>query len=147
MNDQKNTILAIVLSALVLIGWQIYYAGPQAEKQKQTQQQQAIERSQQPPPSPQSPTTQQQTGAPPAPQTAPQTPGQAASTEAGHRVASSFVEKGFGVRLYFVNEACAAVCHAVEGSVAFPDRKHGPLHGPPFFMSDLSLKTYFYIHE
>jgi len=81
MNDQKNTILAIVLSALVLIGWQIYFAGPQAEKQKQAQQQQqALERSQQPPPSPQSPTTQQQTGAPPAPQAAPPAPGQAATT-------------------------------------------------------------------
>ena len=43
---QKNTILAIVLSALVLIGWQFYFGTPQ---QKQIQQQQAQERSQQPP--------------------------------------------------------------------------------------------------
>ena len=35
MNDQKNTILAIVLSALVLIGWQIFFGMPQMEKQKQ----------------------------------------------------------------------------------------------------------------
>ena len=35
MTDQKNTILAIVLSALVLIGWQIYFGIPQMEKQKQ----------------------------------------------------------------------------------------------------------------
>jgi YidC/Oxa1 family membrane protein insertase len=55
MNDQKNTLLAIVLSAIVLIGWQLYFGLPQMEKQKQAQQQQ-----QQP---------QQQPGAPPAPGT------------------------------------------------------------------------------
>src|SRR6266536_101701 len=49
MSDQKNTILAIVLSALVLIVWQVYFGVPQMEKQKQVQQQQAQERSQQPP--------------------------------------------------------------------------------------------------
>ena len=37
MNDNKNTILAIVLSALVLIGWQYFFAGPQ-EKARQEQQ-------------------------------------------------------------------------------------------------------------
>jgi YidC/Oxa1 family membrane protein insertase len=43
MADSKNTILAIVLSALVLIGWQYFIGGPQLEKQKQeaAQQQQA----------------------------------------------------------------------------------------------------------
>src|SRR3982751_4496707 len=44
MND-KNTIIAIVLSALVLIGWQFFIGGPQRERQKQEallkQQQQA----------------------------------------------------------------------------------------------------------
>ena len=48
MTDQKNTILAIVLSALVLIGWQFYFGLPQVEKQKQIAQQQAQERSQPP---------------------------------------------------------------------------------------------------
>jgi YidC/Oxa1 family membrane protein insertase len=70
MTDQKNTILAIVLSALVLIAWQVYFGLPQMEKQKQIQQQQAQERSQQPPPLP-----QQQGGttqAPSAPGAAPQ---------------------------------------------------------------------------
>src|SRR5512145_617074 len=71
MTDQKNTILAIVLSALVLIGWQIYFGVPQMEKQKQLQQQQAQERSQQAPAAPQQPT-----GAPVAPGTTPQAPGQ-----------------------------------------------------------------------
>ena len=64
MNDQKNTLIAIVLSALVLIGWQIYFGLPQMEKQKQAQQQ-----SQQAPAGP-----QQQPGAPPQPSTGAPTP-------------------------------------------------------------------------
>jgi YidC/Oxa1 family membrane protein insertase len=68
MNDQKNTILAIVLSALVLIGWQYYFGMPQLEKQKQIQQQQAQEHS---PPA----GTPQQTPTPaPTPGGTPQTP-------------------------------------------------------------------------
>ena len=39
MNDQKNTLLAIVLSALVLIVWQIFVGLPQMDKQQQQQQQ------------------------------------------------------------------------------------------------------------
>jgi YidC/Oxa1 family membrane protein insertase len=80
MTDQKNTIIAIVLSALVLIGWQIYFGAPQMEKQKQLQQQQAQQRSQQAPAAPQQPSgaSQQPAGAPAAPGTAPQAPGQAA---------------------------------------------------------------------
>jgi YidC/Oxa1 family membrane protein insertase len=39
MTDHKNTLLAIVLSALVLIGWQLYFGLPQMEKAKQAQQQ------------------------------------------------------------------------------------------------------------
>src|SRR5262245_32337749 len=71
MSDQKNTILAIVLSGLVLIVWQLYFGVPQMEKQKQIQQQQAQERSQQPPAAPGAvPQT------PPAPGTAPQAPAQ-----------------------------------------------------------------------
>ena len=35
MTDQKNTILAIVLSAIVLIAWQYFVGLPQMEKQKQ----------------------------------------------------------------------------------------------------------------
>src|SRR6188472_503239 len=68
MTDQKNTILAIVLSALVLIGWQIYFGIPQMEKQKQIQQQQqqAQERAQPSgAPAQQPGATQQQAGAPP----------------------------------------------------------------------------------
>ena len=40
MNDQKNMILAIVLSAIVLFGWQFFIGMPQMEKQKQQAQQQ-----------------------------------------------------------------------------------------------------------
>jgi YidC/Oxa1 family membrane protein insertase len=40
MTDNKNTILAIVLSAVVLIAWQYFYAVPNADKQKVAQQQQ-----------------------------------------------------------------------------------------------------------
>jgi YidC/Oxa1 family membrane protein insertase len=35
MSDQKNTILFVVLSALILIGWQIFFGVPAFEKQKQ----------------------------------------------------------------------------------------------------------------
>ncbi len=57
MNDQKNTLLAIVLSALVLIVWQIFVGMPQMDKQKQVQQQQTQQQQQQPPgqPAPQQP--------------------------------------------------------------------------------------------
>ena len=50
MTDQKNTILAIVLSAVVLIGWQFFFAQPQLEKQQQqvAQQQQAQRQAQTP---------------------------------------------------------------------------------------------------
>src|SRR3954468_5419876 len=52
MMDQKNTLLAIVLSALVLIAWQYFIGMPQMEKQKQEaqlkQQQQQQQQVQQP---------------------------------------------------------------------------------------------------
>src|SRR3981081_4291413 len=40
MDDQKNLLLAIVLTGVVLIGWQYLFAVPQLEKQKQLAQQQ-----------------------------------------------------------------------------------------------------------
>src|SRR5260370_36751092 len=61
MNESKNTILAIVLSGLVLLIWQYFFGLPYLEKQKQAQQ----------PPQQQS---QPVTGAP----TRPQKPGSAA---------------------------------------------------------------------
>src|SRR5262249_22106695 len=75
MSDQKNTILAIVLSALVLIVWQGYFGVPPVEEQEQSPQQQAQGRLQQPPALPsQTPGAVPQT--PPAPGTAPQAPAQ-----------------------------------------------------------------------
>jgi YidC/Oxa1 family membrane protein insertase len=83
MTDQKNTLLAIVLSALVLIGWQIFFGLPQVEKQKQAQQQQQTQPQPGAPPAPGAP-AQPQTGAPPAPAGAPQAPsvGQTRTREA-----------------------------------------------------------------
>jgi YidC/Oxa1 family membrane protein insertase len=52
MQDQKNTILAIVLSAIVLIAWQYFFATPQANKQRQLAEQQRQEQSQTPPAAP-----------------------------------------------------------------------------------------------
>ena len=34
MTDNRNTILAVILSGLVLIGWQYFYNIPQMEKQR-----------------------------------------------------------------------------------------------------------------
>ena len=40
MEDQKNLLLAIVLTGVVLIGWQYLFANPQLERQRQLAQQQ-----------------------------------------------------------------------------------------------------------
>jgi YidC/Oxa1 family membrane protein insertase len=76
MTDQKNTLLAIVLSALVLILWQLYFGLPQIAKQKQIAQQQAEQHQQAAPHTPPA-----QTGAPPqaVPGTTPQAPAQPTS--------------------------------------------------------------------
>jgi YidC/Oxa1 family membrane protein insertase len=96
MNDQKNTILAIVLSAIVLIVWQYFVGLPQMEKQRQEaqlrqQQQQMQAPAPQPGPGGQPgaqggpPTPQAQGGTPgavPTPGQAPPLPGQAPTREA-----------------------------------------------------------------
>lgn len=46
MDNQKNTILAVVLSGLVLLVWQYFFAMPQVEKQRQIAQEQAEKRGQ-----------------------------------------------------------------------------------------------------
>ena len=52
MNDNKNTILAIVLSAIVLIAWQYFFAMPQ---EKARQEQQAVQQQLAPKQTPQQP--------------------------------------------------------------------------------------------
>ena len=66
MTDQKNTILAIVLSALVFIVWQYFFGLPIQEKQKQVVQQQQQTQQAQPPATPS--------------ETRPQAPGQVPAT-------------------------------------------------------------------
>src|SRR3979490_489084 len=41
MTDNRNTILAVILSALVLLAWQYFYNAPQMEKQRAAQQAQS----------------------------------------------------------------------------------------------------------
>src|SRR6195952_1649011 len=41
MTDNRNTILAVILSGLVLLGWQYFFNIPQMEKQRATQQAQS----------------------------------------------------------------------------------------------------------
>ncbi|MCC8943188.1 membrane protein insertase YidC, partial [Bradyrhizobium sp. Arg68] len=41
MSDNRNTILAVILSGFVLIAWQYFYNMPQMEKQRVEQQRQA----------------------------------------------------------------------------------------------------------
>jgi YidC/Oxa1 family membrane protein insertase len=48
MTDNKNTILAIVLSAIVLIGWQYFFAVPQQKAREEQQQLQAQKQAAQP---------------------------------------------------------------------------------------------------
>jgi YidC/Oxa1 family membrane protein insertase len=73
MTDNKNTILAIVLSALVLIGWQFFVGMPQEKaRQEQLQAQQQKQGAPTPAQPSQTPATAAQSGAP-------QVPGQAAA--------------------------------------------------------------------
>jgi YidC/Oxa1 family membrane protein insertase len=77
INDQKNMILAIGLSVLVIIGWQYFIGGPQLEKQRQEAQikQKQAQQTQQPGALPQSGAAPQP-GAAQQPGVAPQVPGQ-----------------------------------------------------------------------
>src|SRR6188768_2276237 len=77
MTDQKNTILAIVLSAIVLIAWQYFVGLPQMEKQKQEAQLKAQQQQQQVQTPGQQPTQAGTTAKPAQPGAAP-TPGQPA---------------------------------------------------------------------
>jgi YidC/Oxa1 family membrane protein insertase len=71
--DNRNLIVAIVLSVAVLLGWQYFFAAPQAEKQRLAQQQQSTQvnpTAPNPPPSP----SQAGGASPTVPGTVPSTP-------------------------------------------------------------------------
>jgi YidC/Oxa1 family membrane protein insertase len=71
MTDNKNFIIAIILSSLIIFGWQYFYAGPQLEQQRQVQeqaQQQQSEPAVQPGVTPQAGVTPQPPGSGPAAQ-------------------------------------------------------------------------------
>src|SRR4029077_12158251 len=79
MTDNRNTILAVILSGLVLIAWQYFYNVPQMEKQRAQSQTQAELAKPTPQATPGSTTpgsTVPQAGSPPAP---PPQPAQAAA--------------------------------------------------------------------
>jgi YidC/Oxa1 family membrane protein insertase len=81
MNDHKNTILAFVLSLIVVVGWEWYFAKPEVEKQAQTQQEQTQPNAATPTPGANAPT------APNAPSAQPATQTRAAVIAASARVA------------------------------------------------------------
>ena len=96
MTDNRNTILAVILSGLVLIAWQYFYNMPQMERQRaQTQTQAELNK-----PSPQTApgSTTPQPGSAPSATTAsavtvlftpPSTPDQADPSQAAIRLASA----------------------------------------------------------
>jgi len=79
MGDQKNTIIAIVLSAIVLIVWQFFVGMPQLEKQRQETQQRQ-QQTQTPSPAPGAQVQPQAQG------TVPQLPGQGGAPSAGQQL-------------------------------------------------------------
>jgi YidC/Oxa1 family membrane protein insertase len=73
MDDQKNLILALVLSAIVLFGWQYLFPAPQKQRQEELQRQTQTTQVQ---PVPQATPGQAPGAAPAVPGAAPQVPGQ-----------------------------------------------------------------------
>src|SRR3984957_19324203 len=61
MTDNRNTILAVILSGLVLLGWQYFFNIPQMEKQRAAQ----LAQSEMVKPTPEAGNTTPQTGAAP----------------------------------------------------------------------------------
>src|SRR5262249_24561479 len=93
MNDQKNTILAIVLSVIVLIAWQYFVGLPQMEKQRQEAQLKQQQQQSQP-------TLPAQTTQPTQPNGAPQQlPGQGGAATAGQQVSREAAIQASGTRI------------------------------------------------
>ncbi len=86
MNDQKNTILAIALSAIVLLAWQYFFGMPQMEKQRQEAQQKAQQQQSQP-------AQPSQPGAPPS------LPGQIGAPSAGQQLTREAVIEATAPRI------------------------------------------------
>lgn len=74
MGDHRNTILAVILSGMVLIGWQYFFVAPQLEKQRAAQQAQQTQTQTQ------TPGTPGQPGAAPGAAPVPGQPGQPGRT-------------------------------------------------------------------
>src|SRR5208282_347368 len=93
MGDHKNTIIAIVLSLIVVVGWQYFVGYPQMEKQRREAQLKQQEQSQVQPATPVTPATPvARPGAPavpggPAASAAPLTPTREATIAASPRIA------------------------------------------------------------
>ncbi len=92
--DQKNTILAIVLSALVLVAWQYFVGWPQIEKQRLEAQQKAQQQQQQ-----QAPGQPGQVPQPSQTGTGPQLPGQTAAPTAGQQLNRAAAIQAAGPRV------------------------------------------------
>lgn len=91
--DQKNTILAIVLSALVLVVWQYFVGMPQMEKQRLEAQQKAQQQQQQAPGQPGQVPQPSQAG------TGPQLPGQTGAPTAGQQMSRAAAVAASGPRI------------------------------------------------
>jgi len=90
MPDSRNTILAVILSGLVLIGWQYFYNVPQMEKQRAAQQAQSELAKPAPQPGGTTPpATTPQTGAAPAPAPTTNQPASAAPVSRDAAIAST----------------------------------------------------------
>ena len=74
MTDNRNTILAVILSGLVLIGWQYFFNIPQMEKQRAQQAQSELAKPAPQPGTPGAPSATPQAGAPATPARAPISP-------------------------------------------------------------------------
>jgi YidC/Oxa1 family membrane protein insertase len=80
MDDQKNLMLFIVLTGVILIGWTFLVGNPQVEKQRQLAQQQQTQQSQQTAPNTPGANPPAVTPPQPVPSETPQVPGQPSAT-------------------------------------------------------------------
>ena len=128
MSDQKNTFIAIALSALLLLAWQYFFGLPQMQKQEQIKQEQQRAQQaapQQPAPGPSGATVQQpgQPAAPGAPSAAPPVPG----TPVGAPVTAATRE-----RVLAASPRIAIETPSLKGSIALKGAR----------IDDLSLVKY-----